>query len=65
MVNPGRQTIDVNSLIPGVYDGWGTYGCFHDTIPQAVLNSGFIIAERGYSGYEWRNLNSGYTRTLL
>jgi hypothetical protein len=65
-INPGRQTIDINSLIPGVYEGWGTYACFHDTIPQTLLNSGSFIAERGYSGYEWRNLGArGYVHGNL
>jgi hypothetical protein len=66
VINPGRQTIDINSLIPGVYEGWGTFACFHNTIPQALLNSGSFIAERGYSGYEWRDLGArGYVHGNL
>jgi hypothetical protein len=57
-VNPGRQTIDINSLIPGGYEGFGTYACFHDSIPKAILDSGSFIAERGYSGYQWKDLGA-------
>ena len=58
VVNPGRQTIDINSLIPDGFEGSGTYACFHDIIPEAILDSGSFIAERGYSGYQWKDLGA-------
>lgn len=66
VVNPGRQTIDINSLIPDGFEGSGTYACFHDIIPKAILNSGSFIAERGYSGYQWKDLGArGYVHGNL
>jgi hypothetical protein len=65
-VNPGRQTIDISSLIPDGFEGSGTYACFHDIIPEAILDSGSFIAERGYSGYQWKDLGArGYVHGNL
>lgn len=65
-VRQGRQTIDVSSLVPNGYDGWGTYACFHENISKAVSESGSFIAERGYSGYEWKNMGArGYVHGNL
>jgi hypothetical protein len=66
IVNPGRHTIDINSLLPNGYEGFGTYACFHDIIPEAILESGSFIAERGYSGYQWKDLGArGYVHGNL
>ena len=65
-VKPGRQTVDVSSMLSDGCKGWGTYACFHGKIPEAVSESGSFIAERGYSGYEWKNIGSrGYVHGNL
>lgn len=65
-INSGRQTIDINSLLPNGYEGCGTYACFHDNIPEVILDSGSFIAERGYSGYQWKDLGArGYVHGNL
>ena len=65
-VKQGRQTIDTSSLVPHGFDGWGTYACFHQNISQTVSESGSFIAERGYSGYEWKDMGArGYVHGNL
>ncbi len=60
-VKPGRQTIDISLLIPETHTGYGTYACFHGHISPSISDSGSFIAERGYSGYKWKNLGArGY-----
>ena len=65
-IKQGRQTIDVGALLPKGYNGWGTYACFHDQISPSITESGSFIAERGYSGYEWKDIGArGYVHGNL
>jgi hypothetical protein len=62
----GRQTINIGDYIPTGYEGWGTFACFHDQVSQSVSEYGSFVAERGYSGYEWKKIGArGYVHGNL
>ncbi len=64
--NIGRKTIKLSELMIGEIKEAATFSVFHPTIYDKTDMAGSYLAERGYSGYEYKNLGvKGYVHGNL
>lgn len=64
--NIGRKTIKLSELMIGEIKEAATFSVFHPPIYGKTDMAGSFLAERGYSGYEYRNLGvKGYVHGNL
>ena len=62
----GRNSINISSLLPTNYNGYGTFSCFHTNNTIFSKDSNTFIAERGYCGYSFQNnLHKSYVHGNL
>jgi len=55
MNSTGRQTIKLSELLHGELSSAKTFALFHDYKENSLLGDGSFLAERGYTGYEYKN----------
>jgi len=64
--NIGRKTINLSELMIGEIKEATTFSVFHPPIYNKTDMAGSFLAERGYSGYEYKNLGvKGYVHGNL
>jgi hypothetical protein len=64
--NIGRKTIKLSELMIGEIKEAATFSVFHPPIYDKTDMAGSFLAERGYSGYEYKNLGvKGYVHGNL
>lgn len=55
--NKGKSTIDLDSILPvSLRSKVGTFSCFHKIYPSTLYNSNAYLTERGYVGYQLKEL---------
>ena len=55
MNSTGRQTINLSEFLKNELSEAKTFALFHDYDDYILLGSGSFLAERGYTGYEYKN----------
>jgi hypothetical protein len=66
MENVGRKTLKLSELLTDELVSAKTFAIFHPNVSNRFNMAGSFLAERGYSGYEYRNLGvKGYVHGNL
>jgi len=66
MENVGRKTLKLSELLTGELVSAKTFAVFHPNVPNKFDMAGSYLAERGYGGYEYKNLGiKGYVHGNL
>ena len=55
MNRTGRQTIKLSEILSNGLSDAKTFALFHNYDDNSLLNDGSFLAERGYTGYEYKN----------
>ena len=62
----GRKSVIIDDMIPPDSTEFGTFACFHSTVPKILKNEKSFLAERGYTGFKWKDLDGmGYSHGNL